>query len=113
MTIFQSFPSGWYSLITVPAAAADTVLAPAAPLPASQRRPWQSASNSGKMTLAQAESVMEYRRTIRPVRAPLGRFVLAGVLTAIVDGCFSSVLSAVFYGSTVARLFQGVASTLL
>jgi len=31
----------------------------------------------------------------------------------VIDGLFSSVLSAVFYHSTVARLFQGVASTLL
>ena len=30
----------------------------------------------------------------------------AGILTAIVDGLFSSLLSAVFYGSTVQRLFQ-------
>ena len=37
----------------------------------------------------------------------------AGILTAIVDGLFSSLLSAVFYGSTVQRLFQGVAATLL
>ncbi len=37
----------------------------------------------------------------------------AGLLTAVTDGLFSSVLSAVFYGSTVARLFQGVAATLL
>lgn len=42
----------------------------------------------------------------------LRRLVRAGLLTAIVDGLFSSVLVAVFYGSTVARLFQGVASTL-
>jgi hypothetical protein len=41
------------------------------------------------------------------------RFVRAGLLTALVDGLFSSVLSAVFYGSTVTRLFQGVAATLL
>lgn len=41
------------------------------------------------------------------------RFLLAGLLTAIVDGLFSSVLSAFFYGSTVARLFQGVASVVL
>jgi len=36
--------------------------------------------------------------------------VRAGLLTALVDGLFSSVLSAFFYGSTVARLWQGVAS---
>ena len=38
------------------------------------------------------------------------RFVRAWLLTAIVDGVFSSVLVAVFYGSTVTRLWQGVAS---
>ncbi len=43
----------------------------------------------------------------------LSRLVRAGLLTAIVDGLFSSVLSAFFYGSTVTRLFQGVAATLL
>jgi hypothetical protein len=37
----------------------------------------------------------------------------AGLLTGAVDGLFSSILSVAFYGSTVTRLFQGVASTLL
>lgn len=41
------------------------------------------------------------------------RLVRAGLLTGIIDGLFSSVLSAFFYGSTVSRLWQGVASTLL
>ena len=41
------------------------------------------------------------------------RVVRAGLLTAITDGLFSSVLSVAFYSSTVQRLFQGVASTLL
>ena len=41
------------------------------------------------------------------------RLVRAGLLTAITDGLFSSVLSVAFYNSTVQRLFQGVASTLL
>ena len=41
------------------------------------------------------------------------RLVRAGAVTAVVDGLFSSVLSAFFYGSTVTRLFQGVAATLL
>lgn len=41
------------------------------------------------------------------------RLVRAGLLTGVVDGLFSSVLSVFFYGSTVSRLFQGVASTLL
>lgn len=36
----------------------------------------------------------------------------AGLLTAIVDGLFSSILVSVFYGSSATRLFQGVASTL-
>jgi hypothetical protein len=36
-----------------------------------------------------------------------------GLLTAIVDGLFSSILSAFFYQSTVTRLWQGVASTLV
>jgi hypothetical protein len=40
-------------------------------------------------------------------------FIRAGLVTAIVDGLFSSVLSVAFYGSTVTRLFQGVAATLL
>src|SRR5262245_1742738 len=41
------------------------------------------------------------------------RLLRAGLLTAVVDGLFSSVLSALFYGSTVTRLFQGVAATVL
>ena len=44
---------------------------------------------------------------------PGARLVRAGLLTAVVDGTFSSVLASAFYGSTVARLFQGVAATLL
>ena len=43
----------------------------------------------------------------------LSRLVLAGLVTGVVDGLFSSVLSVVFYHSTVRRLFQGVAATLL
>ena len=46
-------------------------------------------------------------------RATLSRLLLAGLLTGITDGLFSSVLSVAFYHSTVTRLFQGVASTLL
>jgi hypothetical protein len=42
-----------------------------------------------------------------------GRLLSAGAATAVVDGLFSSVLSAFFYHSTVSRLFQGVAATLL
>jgi hypothetical protein len=38
---------------------------------------------------------------------------MAGLLTGITDGLFSSVLSVAFYGSTVSRLFQGVAGVLL
>jgi len=47
------------------------------------------------------------------IRDPLSRLVRAGLLTGVIDGLFSSVLSVAFYGSTVTRLFQGVASTLL
>jgi hypothetical protein len=43
----------------------------------------------------------------------LSRLVRAGLVTALIDGLFSSVLSEVAYGSTVARLFQGVASVLI
>lgn len=43
----------------------------------------------------------------------LGRWLQAGLLTAVIDGAFSSVLSRFFYGSTVTRLWQGVASVLL
>jgi hypothetical protein len=46
-------------------------------------------------------------------RATLSRIVRAGLLTGVTDGLFSSVLSVAFYHSTVTRLFQGVASTLL
>jgi hypothetical protein len=41
------------------------------------------------------------------------RLAIAGVVTAVVDGLFSSVLSVAFYHSTVTRLFQGVASVLV
>ena len=37
----------------------------------------------------------------------------AGLLTGITDGLFSSALSVFFYQSTVSRLFQGVASTVV
>lgn len=40
------------------------------------------------------------------------RIVRAGFVTGIIDGLFSSVLVSLFYGSTVTRLWQGVASTL-
>src|SRR4026207_2123461 len=43
----------------------------------------------------------------------LTRRVVAGLLTGIIDGLFSSVLSIAAYGSTASRLFQGVASVLL
>jgi hypothetical protein len=43
----------------------------------------------------------------------VSRLVRAGLTTAVSDGLFSSVLSVAFYHSTVTRLFQGVASTLL
>lgn len=39
--------------------------------------------------------------------------VRAWLVTAVVDGLFSSALSAFAYGSTVSRLFQGVASVVI
>lgn len=41
---------------------------------------------------------------------PLSLLLRAWLLIAVIDGLFSSVLSAFFYGSTVARLWQGVAA---
>ena len=46
-------------------------------------------------------------------RDAVSRFVRAGILTAITDGLFSSVLNVVAYHSTVARLWQGVAATVV
>lgn len=43
----------------------------------------------------------------------LGRLLQAGLVTAVIDGAFSSILSRFFYGSTVTRLWQGVASVLI
>ncbi len=43
----------------------------------------------------------------------LDRLVRAGVVTSLVDGAFSGVLATFFYGSSVTRLFQGVAATLI
>lgn len=43
----------------------------------------------------------------------LKRLLLAGLLTAVTDGTFATVQSVFFYGSTFARLWQGVASVLL
>ena len=50
---------------------------------------------------------------VTDLERPLAGLIRAGITTAIVDGIFSSVLSAFFYGSTVTRLFQGVAAALL
>jgi hypothetical protein len=50
----------------------------------------------------------------RPLIVDPGRRLLrAWLLTAVSDGLFSSVLAEFFYGSSVARLWQGVASTVL
>jgi hypothetical protein len=45
-------------------------------------------------------------------RSALSRILLAGLLTGVTDGLFASI-SSFFYDSTPARVFQGVASTLL
>jgi len=41
------------------------------------------------------------------------RLARAGLLTGVVDGLFSSILSVAAYHSTVSRLFQGVAAVVL
>jgi hypothetical protein len=43
----------------------------------------------------------------------IARLLRAGLTTAVIDGLFSSALAAFVYGSTVTRLWQGVASVLL
>ena len=47
------------------------------------------------------------------IRKPLHRLLVAGFATSIIDGLWAIVLSVGFYGSTVTRLWQGVASVLL
>src|SRR5262245_44777391 len=46
-------------------------------------------------------------------RGPMQLVLRAGLLTFITDGLFSSLLNVFAYGSTVTRLFQGVASVLI
>jgi hypothetical protein len=41
------------------------------------------------------------------------QWLIAGLVTGVTDGLFSSALAAFVYGSTVTRLWQGVASVLL
>jgi len=43
----------------------------------------------------------------------MARLVRAWLTTGVTDGLFSSVLSVAAYGSTVSRLFQGVASAVI
>ncbi|HTJ24124.1 MAG TPA: hypothetical protein VL383_17115 [Gemmatimonadaceae bacterium] len=59
------------------------------------------------MTSAAANGITVERAALAP------RLIRAGLLTAVVDGLFSSILSVFFYHSSVTRLFQGVASTIL
>ena len=47
------------------------------------------------------------------IRDVLAGIAVTGIVTGIIDGLFSSILSVAFYHSTVARLFQGVASVLV
>ena len=48
-----------------------------------------------------------------PVPNPFSRLLRGGLSTSVVDGLFSSLLTVFAYHSTVARLWQGVASVLL
>lgn len=52
------------------------------------------------------------RRPDSDARSAVARIVRAGLLTGVTDGLFASVSSVAFH-STVTRLWQGVASTLL
>jgi hypothetical protein len=45
-------------------------------------------------------------------RSPLQRLVRAGLLTGVVDGLYACVLSLLYYGN-LARVWQGVAATVL
>lgn len=58
------------------------------------------------MTTAEAPAPIDARDS-------LVRILRAGLVTAVVDGLFSSLLVVFAYGSTATRMFQGVASTLL
>src|ERR1700704_2449122 len=64
-------------------------------------------------TLTPAQHVPQSQRAGLSSRATVSRLARAGLVTGVVDGLFSSVLSVAFYHSTVTRLFQGVASTVL
>jgi hypothetical protein len=59
------------------------------------------------------DSVAAESVSIVEMTASVSRVLLAGLVTGVADGLFSSVLSVAFYGSSVTRLFQGVASVLL
>jgi hypothetical protein len=48
-----------------------------------------------------------------PPRDTVRAFLVAGAVTAVVDGLFSSALTVFAYGAPVTRLWQSVASTLL
>jgi hypothetical protein len=52
-------------------------------------------------------------RTAPAVRELVPALVRAWLVTGVVDGLFSSALSVYAYGSTVSRLFQGVAAVVL
>jgi hypothetical protein len=60
--------------------------------------------------IVEADLVPPYPTSNRDLVSCLVR---AGLLTGIVDGLFSSILSVAFYSSTVSRLFQGVASVVV
>lgn len=44
---------------------------------------------------------------------PMSRLLRAGLLTGVTDGLFASVVTVAVFGSTLTRLWQGVAATLL
>lgn len=91
------------------AAVGHAEVAPAAPTPHPMHVPAHSAPAPN--AIPRPVSAHAAAPTIAPDAAP--RLARAGLLTGLTDGLFSSILSVAFYHSTVTRLFQGVASTLL
>jgi hypothetical protein len=75
------------------------------PLPELRRRTGRAPPPLGR----KAHKISSVERSRRQAEAV--RLIRAGVLTAVVDGLFSTVLVVFFYQSSFTRLFQGVAGT--
>src|SRR5262245_39491042 len=77
------------------------------PMPELRRRARRPPPTAG----GEARELSGVERSRRQVAAV--RLSRAGALTAVVDGLFSTVLVVFFYQSSFARLFQGVAGTVV